>query len=239
VDEFHTMPGADYEGILAELAKYGANLMLATQSLAQLGALDREQHRALRATVFANLDGLFAFHTSAEDAQYLVRELGPEIDEQDLVGLGEHRCYVRLSAGGERLPVFSLRLDPPPASDAALADQLAGASAARYGRDAAAVELDVQAAMARIQLSHRGVLAASLAGHEGAGVLKGAASAVVGADPPRVAKPARNEHRQTRSRRSEAHQATFLELVAAGSEPPASVTPGEAEAAVATEEEDL
>src|SRR5438046_1283536 len=88
VDEFHTMPGADYEGILAELAKYGANLVLATQSLAQLGALDREQHRALRATVFANLDGLFAFHTSAEDAQYLVRELGQEVDEQDLVGLG-------------------------------------------------------------------------------------------------------------------------------------------------------
>src|SRR5205085_7566793 len=103
VDEFHAMPGADYEAILAELAKYGANLVLATQSLARLDALDREQHRALRATVFANLDGLFAFHTSAEDARYLVRELGTEIDEEDLVALGEHRCYARLSADGERL----------------------------------------------------------------------------------------------------------------------------------------
>src|SRR5262249_58828410 len=79
VDEFHTMPGADYEGILAELAKYGANLVLATQSLAQLGALDREQHRALRATVFANLDGLFAFHTSAEHPQYLPRALAHDV----------------------------------------------------------------------------------------------------------------------------------------------------------------
>ena len=86
VDEFHTMPGADYEAILAELAKYGANLVLATQSLARLEALDRDQHRGLRATVFANLDGLFAFHTSAEDARYLVHELGGEVDEQDLVG---------------------------------------------------------------------------------------------------------------------------------------------------------
>jgi hypothetical protein len=101
------------------------------------------------------------------------------------------------------------------------------------------VEQDVQAAMARIQLSHRGVLAASQAGHEGAGVLKGAASAVVGADPPRVAKSARNEHRQARSQRGEAHQATFLELVADGAEPPTSVTPGEAEAPTATGEEDL
>ena len=109
VDEFHTMAGADYEAILSELAKYGASLILATQSLARLEALDRDQGRSLRATVFANLDGLFAFHTSAEDARYLVRELGGEIDEHDLIELGEHQCYARLSAGGERLPTFSRR----------------------------------------------------------------------------------------------------------------------------------
>src|SRR5438128_9206632 len=74
------MPGADYEAILSELAKYGANLILATQSLTRLETLDRDQGRSLRATVFANLDGLFAFHTSAEDARYLVRELGGEVD---------------------------------------------------------------------------------------------------------------------------------------------------------------
>ena len=76
VDELHTMPGADYESILSELAKYGANLILATQSLGRLDALDRPGERALKATLFANLDGLFAFHTSAEDARYLVPELG-------------------------------------------------------------------------------------------------------------------------------------------------------------------
>jgi TraM recognition site of TraD and TraG len=154
VDEFHTMPGADYEAILAELAKYGANLVLATQSLARLEALDREQQRALRATVFANLDALFAFHTSAEDARYLVRELGGEVDEQDLVALGEHQCYVRLSAGGERLPVFSVRLDPPPPSDPRVRDQLATASANRYGRAAPLVDADIRSALARIELAH-------------------------------------------------------------------------------------
>jgi hypothetical protein len=151
VDEFHTMPGADYEGILAELAKYGANLILATQSLTRLDALDREQNRALRAMVFANLDGLFAFHTSAEDAEYLVRELGGEVDEQDLVALGEHQCYVKLSLGGERTPTFSVRLDPPPQSDPDLCARLAGASAVRYGRDRAAVERDLKTALARLE----------------------------------------------------------------------------------------
>ena len=194
VDEFHSMPGTDYEAILAELAKYGANLVLATQSLAKLAALDREQHRALRSTVFANLDGLFAFHTSAEDAQYLVRELGEGVDEQDLVALGEHQCYARLSAGGERPPAFSVRLDPPPESDVALADRLAAASAALYGREAGAVERDLQAALARIELSHRAHLL-SQPGQSGAGVARDAPNVTSGAVQPSQPRKPRNEHR--------------------------------------------
>ena len=77
VDEFHTLPGADYEQVLGELAKYGANVLLATQTLSRLDRLtDAQRTRDLRAAVFSNLDGLFAFHTSAEDAAYLAEELG-------------------------------------------------------------------------------------------------------------------------------------------------------------------
>jgi hypothetical protein len=152
VDEFHTMPGADYEGILSELSKYGASLVLATQSLARLEALDRDQGRSLRATVFANLDGLFAFHTSAEDARYLVQELGEEIDEHDLVELGEHQCDPKLSSGGERLPTFSVALDPPPASDPIARDQIIELSSALFGRDQKAIEDDLRSALARIEL---------------------------------------------------------------------------------------
>jgi len=167
VDEFHTMPGADYEAILSELAKYGASLVLATQSLARLETLDRDQGRALRATVFANLDGLFAFHTSAEDARYLVRELGGEVDEHDLIELGEHQCYARLSAGGERLPTFSLALDRPPVSDLGLRDALAELSAARYGREASAVENDLRSALARIEASRSEAEKQEQAGRKG------------------------------------------------------------------------
>ena len=39
VDEFHTIPGADYEQVFGELAKYGANMLLATQSVARLDRL--------------------------------------------------------------------------------------------------------------------------------------------------------------------------------------------------------
>jgi hypothetical protein len=155
VDEFHAMPGADYEAILAELAKYGANLVLATQSLARLEALDREQHRALRATVFANLDGLIAFHTSAEDARYLAAELGSAVEAEDLLELGDYQCYARISHRGERLPAFSVQLDPPPADDPAVRERLAAASAERYGRSRLRVEDDLRSALARVRVARQ------------------------------------------------------------------------------------
>src|SRR5207302_1732682 len=153
VDEFHTIPGADYEQICGELAKYGANLVVATQTLSRLDMLTMAQQvRDLRAAVFSNLEGLFAFHTSAEDARYLAPELGGGLDEQDLLELGHFQCYARLSdmRTGERLPAFTVQLEPPPLSDAIAAMELARAAAERYGREALDVELDRQAALSRM-----------------------------------------------------------------------------------------
>jgi hypothetical protein len=130
VDEFHTIPGADYEQICGELAKYGVNLILATQTLSRLDTLTlAQQVRDLRAPVFSNLDGLFAFHTSAEDARYLAPELGGGLEEQDLLELGHFQFYARMSdmRTGERLPAFTVELDPPPRPDDTVAAELAEA----------------------------------------------------------------------------------------------------------------
>lgn len=206
VDGFHTMPGADYESILSELAKYGASLILATQSLARLEALDRDQGRSLRATVFANLDGLFAFHTSAEDARYLIRELGDTIDEHDLIELGEHQCYARLSAGGERLPTFSVSLDPPPAGDAEVGDALVEASAARYGRDARVVDEDLRSALARIEATRAESMNGTSSGGNGS---VGDPAAAPDEQTPSTERPKpRNEHRDPKRNRGEPSRAT-------------------------------
>lgn len=200
VDEFHTLAGADYETIPSELSKFGASLVLATQSLARLEALDHAHQRALRAMVFANLDGLFAFHCSAEDARYLIPELGSELDEEDLVALGEHRCYVRLSARGERLRTFSVHLDPPPATDPTVALALALASATRYGHRREDVERDLLSALARRD-------EARTRDWEGAGTLRDAST------PPGYLQDQerkRNEHRPQRRRRNQPHQATLF-----------------------------
>src|SRR5204863_133526 len=156
VDEFHTIPGADYEQVFGELAKYGANMILATQTLSRLDRLtEGDRTRDLRAAVFSNLDGLFAFHTSADDAEYLAEELGGGMNKQDLLELGHYQCYARITdvRNGERLPAFSVRLEAPPSSDPQLVDRLSAASAQRYGRSVLDVELDLEAAAARVRQS--------------------------------------------------------------------------------------
>lgn len=152
VDEMHTMPAVDYEGIVSELSKFGANLIVSTQSLAQLDALDQRFQRALKATLFSNIKGLFAFAVSDEDAKYLAPEMGGSLDDQDLIGLGDHQCYVRMSdESGTPLAPFWVELDRPPKSDHTVRERLAAASAALYGRDAKDVEEDLRFALLRVQ----------------------------------------------------------------------------------------
>ena len=156
VDEMHLMPGAEFELLLAEAAKYGGSLVLATQSLARLDALDREQERALRSSIFANIDGLLVFNTSAEDARYLEQELGESVTRQDILSLGEHECYLRLPNGADGGPAICwVQLDPPPAPDPDLQRELAEASAATYGRVVKDVERDLLAALTRIEQTHQ------------------------------------------------------------------------------------
>ena len=106
----------------------------------------------MRNTVFANLDHLFAFNCSAEDARSLALELGAPIEPADLVELGDYQCYARLSSCGERLPAFHLRLDSPPVADTVVRDLVAAASSARYGRDAALVAADRAAMLERLEV---------------------------------------------------------------------------------------
>jgi hypothetical protein len=181
------------------LSKYGANLVLATQSLSRLAELDRASGRGLRAVVFANIDGLFAFNCSAEDAEYLVPELGGALDEQDLVELGEHQCYARLSSGGQRLPTFSVQLDPPLRGDAAHGQALATASAARFGRPAELVEADQASAFARVDATH--VVVSALAPAEPTAPPE--AMAVEVAQTPAQVTSGRNQHRPRKKRRAQ------------------------------------
>ena len=109
IDEFQSIPGVDYAALLGELRKMGANFALATQTLAQLDAVDR----TLRASVLANIDSLMVFQTSAEDARTLSYELDRTVEIEDIINLDRFQCYLKTVAGDKRLPVLLVNLLPP------------------------------------------------------------------------------------------------------------------------------
>ena len=143
IDEFQVYRGANYQGMLAELRKYGGSFALATQSLAYLDRLER----TLRATVLANINHLFAFHMAGEDAR-LLHELD-NIEEDDITNLDDFQCYVKLSLHGHRLPVFSLNLNVPPQPDEEMAQLVRLRSQQRDGLPAGVVDDLIRQTQAR------------------------------------------------------------------------------------------
>lgn len=135
VDEFKNYP-VNYSSILSELRKAGTFLILATQSLAQLDAIDR----SLRPTVFANTDHLFVFTLAGEDAYLLRHELGHLLSPEDVTNLPDYTCYARWSLNGQRLPFFSLTLDLPSSGQGEQAEHLREQYALRYGRPVGEVD---------------------------------------------------------------------------------------------------
>ena len=121
VDEMQTMPGVDYESMLSELGKFGANFILATQSLAKLEDLSR----TMRDTVLANVGCLAAFQMAGADARQLVWELGKErVNEDDVTSLDVHQCYVRATVGVQRMDAFSMKVLPPEPGNPAVAGRI-------------------------------------------------------------------------------------------------------------------
>jgi hypothetical protein len=141
IDEFQVYQGADFSTMLAGLRKYGGSFGLATQSLSYLDRLDR----TLRSTVLSNVDHLFAFAMSGEDARMLHELDG--IEEDDITNLDDFMCYAKVSLQGRRLPVFSLRLDPPATGNHDLAQRIRMQSQQRYARPCDVVDAMIARAM--------------------------------------------------------------------------------------------
>ena len=110
-DEFQTVTGADWEGLFAEIRKYGCSMMLATQSLARLDTSERK----LKAGVLANVGVIVGYQMAAEDARIISAEMDAErVPEKFLVNLHPRHCCVRINSDTVCYPAFSMRTLPPP-----------------------------------------------------------------------------------------------------------------------------
>ena len=110
IDEMQTIPGVNYLGMLSEIAKFGGNMVLATQSLATLNTLTPGMGDAL----MTNLGCLAVFQCNANEARQIAMELGTdEVTSDDVAALPAYNAYMRFMTNGHRCPTFSFRLKEP------------------------------------------------------------------------------------------------------------------------------
>jgi hypothetical protein len=134
IDEFHAVPGIDYPLLLAELGKYGARVVLGTQSLK---FLDQVNERA-RATWLDNTATLFVFRCGAEDAEVLAKELSITDDNplsitpSDIVGLPDYTCYIRTRNARGQQRVFQCLTDKAPTPSAVTSEKVREQSRQKY-----------------------------------------------------------------------------------------------------------
>lgn len=158
LDEFQALTGLDFQA-LAQLRKYGAVFVLATQSLDYLDELDRK----ILPVVFANVQHLTSFQVSAEDARRLYKELG--IAEEALTNLPTHMCYGRWTSREERQPAFSFRLRLPEPGPLDQAEQIRSHSQEHYTQPVPLIEQQHKEARARANIL-KGTSSPSQAGEQ-------------------------------------------------------------------------
>jgi hypothetical protein len=144
IDEFQALTGLDFQA-LAQLRKYGATFVLATQSLEYLDEVDRK----ILPVVFANVQNLTCFQVSAEDAKRLSKELG--LEEEALTNLPTHVCYGRWTSHEERQQPFSFRLTVPALGPSEQAEAIRLRSTQRYTLPIPLVEARLAAAIDRAE----------------------------------------------------------------------------------------
>ena len=100
VDEFQNFATDSFVTILSEARKYGLNLTVANQYIAQMPM-------EVRDAVFGNVGSIVAFRMSADDATKMLRYFQPKFEEHDLVHMHNRHFVVSMTIDGEKVPAFS------------------------------------------------------------------------------------------------------------------------------------
>lgn len=109
VDEFQNIVTDTFENILSEARKYGINLIVAHQYVAQI--LPKVEQ-----AVLGNVGSIITFRVGGDDAVKLKPEFAPIFDVKDMINLGIGEFYIKMTIDGESYDPFSaetLRVLPP------------------------------------------------------------------------------------------------------------------------------
>ena len=100
VDEFQNIVTDTFENILSEARKYGLNLIVAHQYVAQL--LPKVEQ-----AVLGNVGSIITFRVGGDDATKLKPEFAPVFDVKDMINLGVGEFYIKMTIDGESYDPFS------------------------------------------------------------------------------------------------------------------------------------
>lgn len=111
VDEFQNFITDAFASILSEARKYELALIMAHQYIGQLTDKTSAYEGAnskVRDAVFGNVGSILSFKIGAEDAEYMAKEFAPVLSEQDVIGIPNYHCYVKLNINGTSSRPFSM-----------------------------------------------------------------------------------------------------------------------------------
>lgn len=100
IDEFQNFSTDSFAVILSEARKYRLSLILAHQYIEQLS-------EKVRPAVIGNVGTIISFRVGADDAEFLEKEFNPEFTTTDLVSIGKHNFYIKLTIDGVSSRPFS------------------------------------------------------------------------------------------------------------------------------------
>jgi hypothetical protein len=108
VDEFQNFATDSFATILSEARKYGLNLTVANQYIAQMPI-------EVKDAVFGNVGSIISFRMGADDARVMQRYFEPQFLEYDLVHMHNRHFVISMTIEGEKVPGFSaISLNLPP-----------------------------------------------------------------------------------------------------------------------------
>ncbi len=110
VDEFQNFATESFATILSEARKYGLNLTVANQYIAQMSM-------EVKDAVFGNVGSIVSFRAGADDARIMLRYFEPKFEEHDMVHMHNRHFVISMTIEGEKVQAFSATtLDLPPAT---------------------------------------------------------------------------------------------------------------------------
>lgn len=146
VDEFQNFATDSFATILSEARKYGLNLTVANQYIAQMS-------ETVRDAVFGNVGTMVCFRVSADDAPFLVKQFEPQFEANDLLAMHNRNFIINMVIKGEKTPAFSATTLALPTAGENYFDQIVEHSRQQYSRDRAEVEQEIRALIAPDQVA--------------------------------------------------------------------------------------